>query len=221
MCGLLKRDWLADVDIGFAFLPRFWAKGYAFEAASGVLAPRAGRLRPEAGRGHHLPGQRGLDPPPGEARLPLRADGPGLRARAGGSAVRARGLNGRGSRPFRRRGLGRTMFETLVTAGIAAAVAVVGWTIARWTGPIGTRRHRSVLLVGSVVAFVRRQRDAHAAGRAAGSRNGTSRLSSRASRSSPPSSGMTLRCASRCARACSRRCGKARATRPSWPASGC
>jgi RimJ/RimL family protein N-acetyltransferase len=38
MCGLLKRDWLADVDIGFAFLPRFWAKGYAFEAASGVLA---------------------------------------------------------------------------------------------------------------------------------------------------------------------------------------
>jgi len=38
MCGLLKRDWLADVDIGFAFLPRFWAKGYAFEAASSVLA---------------------------------------------------------------------------------------------------------------------------------------------------------------------------------------
>jgi RimJ/RimL family protein N-acetyltransferase len=37
MCGLLKREWLADVDIGFAFLPRFWAKGYAFEAASGVL----------------------------------------------------------------------------------------------------------------------------------------------------------------------------------------
>ena len=37
MCGLLKRDWLDDVDVGFAFLPRFWAKGYAFEAASGVL----------------------------------------------------------------------------------------------------------------------------------------------------------------------------------------
>jgi len=37
MCGLLKRDWLTDVDLGFAFLPRFWAKGYAFEAASGVL----------------------------------------------------------------------------------------------------------------------------------------------------------------------------------------
>jgi len=38
MCGLLKRDWLADVDIGFAFLPRFWAKGYAFESAAAVLA---------------------------------------------------------------------------------------------------------------------------------------------------------------------------------------
>jgi RimJ/RimL family protein N-acetyltransferase len=37
MCGLLKRDWLEDVDVGFAFLPRFWARGYAFEAASGVL----------------------------------------------------------------------------------------------------------------------------------------------------------------------------------------
>lgn len=37
MCGLLKRDWLADVDIGFAFLPRFWRKGYAFEASAGVL----------------------------------------------------------------------------------------------------------------------------------------------------------------------------------------
>ena len=46
------------------------------------------------------------------------------------------------------------MFEALVTAGIAAAAAVVGWTIARWTGPVGTRRHRSALLVGSVLAFV-------------------------------------------------------------------
>ena len=37
MCGLLKRDWLDDVDIGFAFLPQFWAKGYAFESAQGVV----------------------------------------------------------------------------------------------------------------------------------------------------------------------------------------
>jgi RimJ/RimL family protein N-acetyltransferase len=37
-CGLIKRDTLPDVDIGFAFRPPFWGKGYAFEAASAVLA---------------------------------------------------------------------------------------------------------------------------------------------------------------------------------------
>jgi RimJ/RimL family protein N-acetyltransferase len=38
MCGLLKRDTLRDVDVGFAFLPEFWGYGYAFEAASAVLS---------------------------------------------------------------------------------------------------------------------------------------------------------------------------------------
>ena len=38
ICGLLKREFLEDVDIGFALLPEFWSKGYAFEAASAVLA---------------------------------------------------------------------------------------------------------------------------------------------------------------------------------------
>lgn len=38
ICGLIKRDALEDVDIGFAFLPKFWAKGYAYEAASAVMA---------------------------------------------------------------------------------------------------------------------------------------------------------------------------------------
>jgi RimJ/RimL family protein N-acetyltransferase len=38
ICGLLKRDTLEDVDVGFAFLPRYWSQGYAFEAASAVLA---------------------------------------------------------------------------------------------------------------------------------------------------------------------------------------
>jgi RimJ/RimL family protein N-acetyltransferase len=37
MCGLLKRDFLSDPDIGFAFLPAFWSNGYAFEAASAVM----------------------------------------------------------------------------------------------------------------------------------------------------------------------------------------
>lgn len=38
ICGLVKRDGLEDVDIGFALLPGFWGKGYAYEAASGVMA---------------------------------------------------------------------------------------------------------------------------------------------------------------------------------------
>ena len=38
MCGLLKRDSLEDVDIGFAFLPEYWGRGYAYEAASAVMA---------------------------------------------------------------------------------------------------------------------------------------------------------------------------------------
>ena len=37
ICGLLKRDSLPDVDIGFAFLPNFWSQGYAFESASAVM----------------------------------------------------------------------------------------------------------------------------------------------------------------------------------------
>jgi len=37
MCGLLKRDTLPDVDVGFAFLPDYWSQGYAFEATSGVM----------------------------------------------------------------------------------------------------------------------------------------------------------------------------------------
>ena len=37
MCGLLKRESLPDVDIGFAFLPAYRSRGYAFESASAVL----------------------------------------------------------------------------------------------------------------------------------------------------------------------------------------
>lgn len=37
MCGLIKRDSLKDVDIGFAFLPAYWGRGYAYEAAAAVM----------------------------------------------------------------------------------------------------------------------------------------------------------------------------------------
>ena len=36
MCGLIRRDTLEDVDIGYAFLPKFWSKGYAVESAQAV-----------------------------------------------------------------------------------------------------------------------------------------------------------------------------------------
>jgi [ribosomal protein S5]-alanine N-acetyltransferase len=38
ICGLVKRDALADVDVGFAFLSRHCSKGYAAESAAAVLA---------------------------------------------------------------------------------------------------------------------------------------------------------------------------------------
>ncbi|MDP2859906.1 MAG: GNAT family N-acetyltransferase, partial [Bacillota bacterium] len=37
ICGLLKRESLQEVDVGFALLPRFWSKGYAVESVSAVL----------------------------------------------------------------------------------------------------------------------------------------------------------------------------------------
>ncbi|MDG0948098.1 GNAT family N-acetyltransferase [Bacillus paranthracis] len=37
MCGLIKRDSLEDVDIGFAFLEKFRSKGYGYESASAVI----------------------------------------------------------------------------------------------------------------------------------------------------------------------------------------
>ena len=38
ICGLLKREVLEDVDIGYALLPEFWSRGYALESASAVLS---------------------------------------------------------------------------------------------------------------------------------------------------------------------------------------
>lgn len=37
MCGLLRRDTLPHPDVGYAFLPEFWSRGYAFEAAKATL----------------------------------------------------------------------------------------------------------------------------------------------------------------------------------------
>ena len=45
MCGFLKREELPDPDIGFAFMPEFWGKGFAFEAAAALLQDGRERLR--------------------------------------------------------------------------------------------------------------------------------------------------------------------------------
>jgi ribosomal-protein-alanine N-acetyltransferase len=37
ICGLVKREGLADVDVGFALLSRYRSKGYAVESAAAVL----------------------------------------------------------------------------------------------------------------------------------------------------------------------------------------
>ena len=37
LCGLLKREELPDADIGFAFLPDYWGKGFALESARAVM----------------------------------------------------------------------------------------------------------------------------------------------------------------------------------------
>jgi [ribosomal protein S5]-alanine N-acetyltransferase len=37
ICGLVKREGLGDVDVGFAFLSRHRSKGYAVESAAAIL----------------------------------------------------------------------------------------------------------------------------------------------------------------------------------------
>jgi RimJ/RimL family protein N-acetyltransferase len=36
-CGILKRDELADADIGYSLLPEYWSQGFAHEAAAAVV----------------------------------------------------------------------------------------------------------------------------------------------------------------------------------------
>lgn len=37
ICGLVDREGLDDVDVGFAFMPRFRSQGYAHEAAAATM----------------------------------------------------------------------------------------------------------------------------------------------------------------------------------------
>jgi [ribosomal protein S5]-alanine N-acetyltransferase len=44
MCGLVRREGLADVDLGYAFMPAARGQGFAREAAAAVLAHAFGPL---------------------------------------------------------------------------------------------------------------------------------------------------------------------------------
>ncbi|HWS52810.1 MAG TPA: GNAT family N-acetyltransferase [Pyrinomonadaceae bacterium] len=44
ICGLIKRETLEDVDLGFAFVPKFWGQGLARESAAAVLEYARGPL---------------------------------------------------------------------------------------------------------------------------------------------------------------------------------
>ncbi|HKE96118.1 MAG TPA: GNAT family N-acetyltransferase, partial [Povalibacter sp.] len=37
MCGLINREFIGEIDIGFAYLPAYWSQGYASEAAAAVM----------------------------------------------------------------------------------------------------------------------------------------------------------------------------------------
>jgi len=82
MCGLLKREVLEDVDVGFAYLPRFSGQGYATEAARATI---------DYGRAvlDHCAGQCELTERPAENRPAPRKDAQAARLQDGQPAVHA------------------------------------------------------------------------------------------------------------------------------------
>lgn len=44
MCGLVNRETLDDIDIGFALLPEYFGKGYAYEIAAATMHHAEGVL---------------------------------------------------------------------------------------------------------------------------------------------------------------------------------
>jgi len=56
MCGLIKREYLAHPDIGYAFLPQYTGKGYAYEIAGAVLGYAFAVLKQEKILAITLPG---------------------------------------------------------------------------------------------------------------------------------------------------------------------
>lgn len=63
ICGLIKRDTMEDVDIGFSTLRPYWGQGYAYEAASALLE--------HGHRVHRLPRIVGITAPDNEPSMNL------------------------------------------------------------------------------------------------------------------------------------------------------
>ena len=47
ICGLIKRDSLDDIDLGFAFLEKYWGMGFAYEASKVCLEYASLKLNAE------------------------------------------------------------------------------------------------------------------------------------------------------------------------------
>lgn len=45
LCGLVRRDAMPGIDIGYALAPRYWGHGYAHEAAAAMVEHARGKLR--------------------------------------------------------------------------------------------------------------------------------------------------------------------------------
>ena len=45
MCGLIKRQFLDDVDIGFAFLPEFYGSGFGYDIAAAEMSYAKNELK--------------------------------------------------------------------------------------------------------------------------------------------------------------------------------
>jgi RimJ/RimL family protein N-acetyltransferase len=56
LCGLIKRDSLPDVDIGYAIRPAYFGQGYTYEAAAAVTAYARDHLRMKRLLGLTAPG---------------------------------------------------------------------------------------------------------------------------------------------------------------------
>lgn len=78
ICGLFKRENIADPDIGYGFLPQFCGQGYAIEAARAVrdhardamgLTRLAAIVSPDNARSIHLLEKLGMTPE-GPIRMP-------------------------------------------------------------------------------------------------------------------------------------------------------